>query len=154
MGRALFTFCLLAALALAASAPALRLHGVVRRSVTKSLIGEGEVELRLPGHEDRFATRTAPLREDGSYELLLPFADLPERPGDLTLAALSPGFVPQELPLAFPEGTGIPEEWRTDFTLSASTLDGILDIFSCCVLNWAVLTVMLPAFLQIGRAHV
>lgn len=147
MGRTLFAFCLLATLALPASAPALRLHGEVRRSVTKSVIAEGEIELRLPGHEDRFVSRTAPLREDGSYELLLPFADLPERPGDLTLTALSPGFVPQELPLAFPEGTGVPEEWRTDFTLSASTLDGILDIFSCCVLSWSVLTVMLPAFL-------
>lgn len=147
MRRILVPLCLFAAGSLLASGPALRLHGEVNRAVTRSSLAEGKIELRLPGYEDRFAARVAPLREDGSYELLLPFADLPERPGDLTLTALSPGFTPLELPLVFPEGTGMPEELRVDFTLSASTLDGVLDIFACCVLSWSVLTVMLPAFL-------
>ncbi len=142
----LLWLCLLAG-TLPAAGPSLRLYGHVQQAVTKSAIAKGEIELRLPGHEDTFASRTVPLREDGTYELLLPFADLPEKPGDLTLSALAEGFETKEVPLVFPEGVGMPEELKVNFVLAASTLDGVLDIFSCCVLSWSVLTVMLPAFL-------
>jgi uncharacterized membrane protein YraQ (UPF0718 family) len=144
----LLLFALLGTLTVAhAAGPSLVLHGHVRRAVTKSAIADGEVELRLPGHEDSFAPLTAPLRKDGSYELKVPFADLPERKSDLTLSVLAEGFDPVEKPLVFPEGVGLPETMKVDFVLAASTLDGVIDIFSCCVLSWAVLTVMLPAFL-------
>lgn len=142
----LLCLCLLAG-TLPAAGPSLRLYGHVQQAVTKSPIAKGEIELRLPGHEDTFASRTVPLHEDGTYELLIPFADLPGKPGDLTLSALAEGFETKEVPLVFPEGVGLPEELKTNFVLAASTLDGVLDIFSCCVLSWSVLTVMLPAFL-------
>lgn len=147
MRRLALLLAFVVALAAPAAGPTLRLYGQVHQAVTKAAIASGEVELRLPGHEDTFASRTAPLREDGSYELLLPFAELPERPSDLTLSALATGFETKEVPLVFPEGVGLPEELKVNFTLAASTLDGVLDIFSCCVLSWSVLTVMLPAFL-------
>ena len=127
--------------------PVLRLHGSVSRAVTRGTIGEGKVELRLPGHEDSFPSRFAEIQSDGTYELAIPLAELPRRHEDLTLSVLADGFAPSETPVPFPEGVGLPEELRLDFVLATSTLDGVLDIFSCCVLSWSILTVMLPAFL-------
>jgi uncharacterized membrane protein YraQ (UPF0718 family) len=138
---------LLGSVAAQSAGPELRLHGHVVKAVTKSAIAEGQVELRQQGHEETFPSRFAPLGEDGRYELSIPFAELPDDLEGLSISVLANGYDAKEELLVFPDGVGLPEEMEVNFTLAASTLDGVLDIFSCCVLSWSVLTVMLPAFL-------
>ena len=149
MMRQLITlFTLLCGLAAAqAAGPTLTLHGHAPEAVTKSGVVNGQVELRQQGHEDTFDSRFAPLQQDGSFELVIPFSELPKNLDGLTLSVLAEGFDPLEEPLVFQDGAGLPEKMEVEFTPAVTTLNGVLDIFACCVLSWSVLTVMLPAFL-------
>ncbi|MCK5803236.1 MAG: permease [Lentisphaeria bacterium] len=126
---------------------AIRVQGRVRKAVTHSAISRGVAEVRWPGNDDRFKPLRTDLTEEGTFAIPVPLNSLPERPGDLTVSIITEGFSIAEKPLPFPENTGIPETVEVNFTLQASTLDGVLDIFACCILSWSVLTVMLPAFL-------
>lgn len=121
--------------------------GRVASAGSQNPVTEGVVELRWPGHDDTFKPLTAPLREDGSYmvDAMVPLETVPA--DELTITVMAPGYdlIEQPLPAGWQEAeqAGV----TVDFELPASTLNGILDIFSCCVLTWSVLTVMLPAFL-------
>lgn len=121
--------------------------GMVRPAGRSQPITHGSIEIRWPGHEDTFVPVEVPIREDGSYRISVDI--LPERDDvlpDLTITATAPGYLLTELPL-FRDGTrATPDELTVDIELRASTLDGILNIFSCCVLSMGILTVMLPAF--------
>ena len=134
----------------AETAPAphsLLISGTVRAKGSGRPLSDGTVELRWPAHEDRFAPVTAPLREDGSYLLQAELKDDSIDPSRLTVTAMATACKMVEKPLS--------DVWSPDkegaitmnFDLNYSTFDGILDVFSCCILSWSVLTVMLPAFL-------
>lgn len=123
---------------------------VVRGTVTRAggarPVTEGTVELRWPGHEDAFAPVTAPIREDGSYFIEIG-TDLTAVPvGELTVTAMGRAceLIEKPLPAAGGAGAG---PIQVDFAVKSSTLNGILDVFHCCILTWGILTVMLPAFL-------
>ena len=133
---------------LGAAEQSLVIRGQVTRAGTTRPVTAGEVELRWPGHEDRFQTVTAPIREDGSY-LLSASIDTAAVPlADLTVSAICPAHDVLEVALPAPtDGDGGVAVVTVDLGVSASTLNGILNIFQCCILTWSALTVMLPAFL-------
>lgn len=143
------TFLVLPLIVLADDDPvtAIRVHGTVRRAVTHSAVTKGKAEIRWPGNDDRFAPMQTELSDEGGFTIDLPLDSLPSRPEELTVSVLAEGFAISEQPLPLTPGAGLPESIDVSFTVQASTLDGILDIFSCCLLSWSVLTVMLPAFL-------
>lgn len=147
-GTRVLLLALGASLALAAAeASSLVVRGTVTKASGGRAVTDGTVELRWPGHEDAFAPVTVPIREDGSYLIdarIDPVA-IPVR--DLTVSAMGRACEVLEKPL--PVSGGGPREapLRLDFQVKSSTLNGILDIFHCCILTWGVLTVMLPAFL-------
>ena len=121
---------------------------VVRGSVR--IIGSGSpgdggtVELRWPGNEDRFAPLTTAVREDGSYTIEADVSGVDD-PAELTVTAIVPACELVETPLAqFLQGKG---PLTIDLQVAPATLDAVLDIFRCCILNLAAVTVMLPAFL-------
>jgi len=123
--------------------------GTVQRAATKHPVSNGWVEIRCPSREDRFAPIRVPIREDGSFRLVAKLAevDLRDLPGQLTVSAAVSGLILSEVPLPVPVGGISGRDITIDFELKSSTLNGVLDIFSCCVLSWGILTVMLPAFL-------
>ena len=143
-----FCFILAAVLGLVAQA-ADRQALVVRGSVVKAggsrPVTEGTIELRWPGHEDAFKPVTVPLREDGSYLLDTSFEAGTVPLQELTVTATARACELQEKPLPAAGAAG--DARGVDFALKSSTLNGILDIFHCCILTWGILTVMLPAFL-------
>ena len=124
---------------------------VVRGSLVKAggdrPVTDGTIELRWPGHEDALAPVTVPIREDGSYllEAKIDPARVPLK--DLTVTAMGRAYELLEKPLPVSPGGWPAGPVTLDFELESSTLNGILDIFHCCILTWGILTVMLPAFL-------
>ena len=123
----------------------LTVRGSVVKGSSSRPVTEGTIELRWPGHEDKLKPVTVPLREDGSYLLEASFAAGTIPPQELTVTATARACELQEKPLP---GTGAAGGTLVvDFGLKSSTLNGILDIFHCCILTWGILTVMLPAFL-------
>lgn len=144
--------CLAVGLVLGLALPAAELQSlIVQGSVAKQggnrPVTDGTVELRWPGHEDAFAPLSVPVREDGSYliDARIDPAAVPVR--ELTVTALCRACDVMEKPL-LAAGSALPEgPIRLDLEVTSSTLNGILDIFHCCILSWGVLTVMLPAFL-------
>ena len=143
-------FVLLIALGL--TLPAAELQSlVVRGNVTKAggsrPVTDGTVELRWPSHEDAFAPLIVPLREDGSYliDARIDTSVVPVK--ELTVTAAGRACELLEKPL-LAAGAVLPDgPLGVDFQVQSSTLNGILDIFHCCILTWGILTVMLPAFL-------
>ena len=124
---------------------AIEITGTVSRAVTGGAVRKGTVEVRWPAHDDAFEPVGVDLAPEGTYRLSVPRAGLPERLDQLTVSVIAEGFSVAEKPLPVAElVSGRP--LTLDFELSASTLDGVLDIFACCVLSWSVVTVMLPAF--------
>ncbi|MBT3378228.1 MAG: hypothetical protein HN742_27425 [Lentisphaerae bacterium] len=121
------------------------LTGHVRRAVIGGVVGEGIVEVRLPGGDDQFVPVTSDIGEGGTYELRFVPGALGKDLEKLTVSVISAGFTVEEESIAQEilrnGGTA-----TVDFSLSAATIDGVLDIFSCCVLSWAIVIVMLPAF--------
>jgi uncharacterized membrane protein YraQ (UPF0718 family) len=124
---------------------------VVRGTVTKSggdrPVTAGTIELRWPGHEDRFAPVSVPIREDGTYlvEAKVDPSVVPLK--ELTVTAMGHACELVEKPLPVPAVGAAAGPLQVDFAVESSTLNGILDIFHCCILTWGILTVMLPAFL-------
>lgn len=121
-------------------------RGTVTRSGGSRPVTDGTVELRWPGHEDAFAPVTTPIREDGSYFLEVGTDPTAVPTRELTVTAMGRACELLEKPLpatAAADGGPI----QVDFAAKSSTLNGILDIFHCCILTWGILTVMLPAFL-------
>ena len=119
--------------------------GTVSRAVTGGAVRKGTVEIRWPAHDDAFEPVTTSLAPEGTYRLSVPRAALPERLDQLTVSVIAEGFSVSEKPLPVAE-LADDRPVTIDFELSAATLDGILDIFACCVLSWSVVTVMFPAF--------
>jgi uncharacterized membrane protein YraQ (UPF0718 family) len=128
------------------SRPPLVVSGTVVRGTAGAPVTDGTVEIRWPAHDDQFEPVSAPIREDGAFRLEVAHDALPPDPAQLTLSVIAPGFEIYEQPLPT-AGEDPASPVTVDIQLTASTLDGVLDIFSCCVLSWGVLTVMLPAFL-------
>ena len=103
------------------------------------------IEVRLPDGDDYFEPVTAAISEEGSYELRFVPGDLGEKLPKLTVSVIAPGSSVSEEPIpavVLLNGGRV----TVDFELSAATIDGVLEIFSCCVLSWAIVIVMLPAF--------
>ncbi len=119
--------------------------GTVTRSFTGGAVRSGKVELRWPGHEDEYAPVVADLADDGAYSLRFTPEQFGGALSELAVGVVAKGFAPKDRRL-FPDGTDPQTPVKADFELAASTLDGLLDTFSCCLLNWGVLTVMVPAF--------
>jgi uncharacterized protein len=145
--RLLVLLALLGLVSLAADQQSVVVRGSVVTGGRSRPVTDGSVELRWPGHEDVFKPVTVPLREDGSYLLDATYdaSKVPLR--ELTVSATGRACELQEMPLPT-AGTGSSAGTLVvDFRLKSSTLNGILDIFHCCILTWGVLTVMLPAFL-------
>jgi len=122
----------------------------VRGAVTRAVIGgpvrSGAVEIRWPAHDDQFEPIRGELAPDGSYRMSVAKRYLAGKEHKLTVSAIADGFTVAEKPLL----DGRPEAGAPiviDFELSAATVDGVLDIFACCVLNWSIVVVMIPAFL-------
>jgi uncharacterized membrane protein YraQ (UPF0718 family) len=131
----------------AAEQQALAVRGTVVKAGSNRPVTEGTIELRWPGHEDQFKPVTVPLREDGSYLLntRVTVGAVPLRELTVTASARACELLEKPLP-AGPDGAAS-AALIVDFGLKSSTLNGILDIFHCCILTWGILTVMLPAFL-------
>ncbi|NOY81554.1 MAG: hypothetical protein GXP31_11205 [Kiritimatiellaeota bacterium] len=124
----------------------LTIQGTISRAVTGGPVKSGEVEVRWPGHGDVFRPIVTTVNKQGQYRVVLPPDKVPPRVPELSVAASAKGFALQEVRLPSDAAPG-PAPVVVDLELKASTLDGVLDIFSCCVLSWSILTVMLPAFL-------
>lgn len=148
--RARVGLVLLVVMALALPASELQTL-VVRGSVAKAggnrPVTAGTVELRWPSHEDAFAPVTVPIREDGSYLIDARIDPSVVPPRELTVTAMGRACELTEKPLLESAGVLSSGPVRVDFQVKSSTLNGILDIFHCCILTWGILTVMLPAFL-------
>ncbi len=125
---------------------ALTIQGTVSRAVTGGPVKAGEVEVRWPGHGDVFRPIVTTIDKKGRFQVVLPPDRVPPRVPELSVTASAKGFALREVRLP-PDAVPGPEPITVNFELKASTLDGVLDIFSCCVLSWSILTVMLPAFL-------
>ena len=127
-------------------AAALTIRGRVTRAVTGSAVRNGEVEVRWPAHDDQFEPVRQELSSDGTFELSVPVDTLPTKASELSIGVDAEGFAVAEMRLSeatWQDSTAV----TVELELTASTLDGVLDIFACCILSWSVLTVMLPAFL-------
>ncbi len=148
--RILLSFLLVMVLCLGAQAAerqSLAVRGSVVKAGSSRPVTEGTVELRWPGHEDRLKPVTAPLREDGSYLLEASFEAGTIPVQELTVTASGRACELQEKPLPPGAAAAAGAMHVVDFGLKSATLNGILDIFHCCILTWGILTVMLPAFL-------
>lgn len=133
-------------LAAAGEAAPFAVQGRVLRSGGRPAT-QGTVELRWPGHEDTFTPVSAPIREDGSYRIdaRIDRDTVPVRQLTVTAMAYACEIVEKPLPVGGGDGSG--GAIVVDFEVKSSTLNGILNIFRCCILTWGALTVMLPAFL-------
>ncbi len=124
---------------------------VIRGNVAKAdgdrPVVDGTIEIRWPGHEDAFVPVTAPIREDGSYliDTRIDSSVVPLRDLTVTATARACELVEKPLPVSAAGQSDAPI--TLDFVVKPSTLNGILNIFHCCILTWGILTVMLPAFL-------
>jgi len=159
LSRAFFTVCVLVLLtgagmaAVASGSPERRLviTGRVTNAVTDSPVRKARIEVRRPGHEDMFTPRTVEAGADGTYRIELVVDEATAAKARLTVTGMADGFGLREIPLTPDVLNRASADSRTeavvDIALQPATLNGVLDIFSCCVLNWSVVTVMLPAFL-------
>ncbi|OGV74298.1 MAG: hypothetical protein A3K19_17875 [Lentisphaerae bacterium RIFOXYB12_FULL_65_16] len=120
-------------------------RGKVVRAFSGGPVRQGVVELRRPAEDDRYRPLQAPLQPDGTYSLRFERSAFGGTSEGLTVSVIAKGFTVSEKRLpALAPGPGRVIE--VDLELSPATLDGVLDIFSCCVLSWAIVIVMLPAF--------
>jgi uncharacterized protein len=122
----------------------IEVRGKVLNAFTGKPLKAGDVELTRRFHEDekRIAAKVS---SEGVYSLAFSSADFSCDPAELALRFHSEGFEDVVLPL-FGAGVEAHTPAVVDAELRATTLNAILDIFSCCILNWTVLTVVLPAF--------
>jgi hypothetical protein len=139
--------------AAAQGAAPIEVRGTVTAQETGRPVRNGTVLLRGPGQDALHAPVRTELAADGTYSLRFSPADFGPNPGTLLLTVSAEGFATTEKRFSPPaEGAG--SLVSLNVQLPASTLNTILDIFSCCLLNWSVVTVLLPAFFLAGAIKV
>lgn len=139
-----FVLFLLIAIAPALAGPPARIEvrGRVASRYAARPVNGAVVELQAPGAAAAVRART---RRDGSYTLRFDLDRFGDALGELTLRARADGFVSAERPL-YPTTTIPLSPVLVNFELMPLTLNGILDIFSCCLFGWSILTTLVPAF--------
>ncbi len=121
------------------------IHGRVTRQITGSPVRNARIELRRPGYGDVFKALTTRTDSHGRYSFRLPESRVAGILDQLTITAEAEGVSRREAPIPAP-GNHFPTAVTVELVLRPSTLNGVLDIFSCCVLTLSIVTVMLPAF--------
>jgi len=131
----------------------LLVRGTVTAQETGRPVRKGTVLLHRLGEDGLHSPVRTQLADDGTYSLRFSPADFGPNAGGLALTVAAEGFATTEKRLP-PPAEGLGSAVSLNVQLPASTLNTILDIFSCCILNWSVVTVLLPAFFLAGAIKV